>query len=425
MKILDGPRIGVYITGDTLHALLVRRQRIERWWSVDVGDHPSLETALVATVSGVAGKWPIRPRVFVAVGLSASRVRRLARLPRVEDARTLTALVRGNIDRFFAHPGASMVCSAVARGANGDIWAAAFDESVVRAAARACRAARLQLALVVPAPIALREAWHGDTASWSESDLAVRARFESRGMPAEISYHNVRRESDGLPASPASLVAPLARLGETAARYALAFGAVQTPRNERLALRPRDFDVAVAEPPGGRRVVTAAAALVTGVACIAAGPMLVNGIAESQARERIQALGPALDSARVLDAELTSNVADASAFAHFIAGRRSITHFLGELTEMLPEGAWISNLSIDPEGGKVIVIGPSTSEILTALAGAPSISGLVIEGPVSPERDGDERLERSSLRFRWASTRVAAHRDTAPAAPSGPGRHDD
>ena len=90
-----------------------------------------------------------------------------------------------------------------------------------------------------------------------------------------------------------------------------------------------------------------------------------------------------------------------------------MSQFVAELTEQLPDDAWLENVRLDDRGGAITALAPHASSAFSALTELRSVTAPAIVGAVSSESIGSERFERVTVHFRWRAADRRAANDTA------------
>ena len=409
---LGTARIGVEIGSGAVRAVLVRHGRAVDATTVHLDDDEALLPALASALRSVAPRRLRKPRVFAAIGPSASQLRQLVNLPAVGDARALREVVRGSTARFFLKNGVPLITSSVRRQEDGTAWAAALDEPPVRALAAACRAARLQLASVVPSVVALKPMSSDDDVVAIDGDVIVELRIDAGGALQGVRRGTVSATGPDRPRLSTNVGGTL--LGRVGAEYAAAYGATTINSHEPLALRAGDLrpwrDTGI---PRWRLVLASTGLIITTLLSLAL-PALYAHREAARARTRLATLGPAYRAARWTDQELAATSSALTQIASFDRSRRSAAEFVAELTDELPEDAWLQSVRVEERGGSITALAPHASAAFAALSRLRYVTAPTIVGAVSPEPVGPERFERVTLSFRWRTTTRGAENTRAP-----------
>ena len=336
-------------------------------------------------------------RTVVAFGPSHVQVRRLEGLPSVDDPTVLAEIVRENARRWFLGASTAPLTSQVVRFADGAHWGAAFDPVIVDAVLSACRAAGIPSVASVPAATVVSAAGDTETFVWEDGG----ERFVVRTQDERI--QTVERVESGTAIEPPVRVsATIFSLGESAHRFADAFGAATLDEarfTSRLAIRTKSAPAA--NVPRGRARAAMMALSAATVAALFAFP-LASGVANARATARLSALAAAEAGAARVDRELF----DVSATLERVAMRqqrhRSWIGMLARLTEALPAGMAIVTLRVDTLAGVLVVLGPRAGTIVDRLEDVRGIVAPELVGPVTSETVVGSSLERATVRFTLA-----------------------
>ncbi len=392
--------VGVSLDRDRARAVGVTGDRVA--WGVNAPIDPAapLADALAAFLGQLPlPRWP-RPRLTVALGSAFAQTKRLAGLPPLADERLLARAVDEHVGRFFLKNGIPLVTTSVRVDSPDVVWAAALDQPVVAAVESACRTTRVRLHGIVPVVdvvgrgLALAAS---DSVTWRES-----------GPGSRISWINgrligVSRHSGSADPAPAPIpVAALSALGDSAWRFAAAYGATQH-LGQTLVWRSR-VEAADAVPRWRLGVAGAAAALALCATLLV--PALSARLAERRTIAHLGAVGPARQRALRIDRETDLVTRALGEVAAFDAGRRPVTLILGALARALPAQSAVVALHVDSLGGSVVALAPRAGAVLTALEHVPGVAAPEIVGPVTRELTGSDAahqidVERATMRFRW------------------------
>jgi hypothetical protein len=396
------PRVGIDLRSQSVRSVLVVRGSVARTATVSIEDAESPEAVVGRVLDSLCrGLWR-KPRVFAAVGPSSSQVRRLANLPTVRSAGALQAIVRGSAGRFFLKNGVPLLTSSVRREDSGAGWAAAFEEPAVRALSEACKSRRLRLELTAPAIIALQRALTGELLVADDDDgVLVEAHVASDGALLDVRRAT---SSEGAAVGGATPIAAMRSLGERAIEYAGAYGATLIDRSEPLAVHARELPHWRNATVPRWRLLAAVGALLTTVGLAVALPALQASRVSTRAAARLAAINAKYRAAQWTEVELERTTSALEEIQAFERGRRSVTDFLAELTNALPESVWLQSVRVDRQGGTVIALAPRAASALAGLAELRSITSPVIVGGVSGEQLGADRIERVTIRFRWRTS---------------------
>ena len=395
-------RIGFAVGSDALRMVGVDRGRVLWAGETPLHDSRPIEAALGELLGTVRlPRWP-RPRAALAVGPARAQAKRLDGLPPLLGAAALRDLVRENAGRFFLRNGIPLLTTA-GLVPGGETWGGALEAPVVVEMGSACRRHRIALTHVLPAAAVLGRALDGERVVWDDGD----ARLEIvRKGAREVTVR--RGRADGQAELPRAS-APLERLGEGAWRFADAYGAAVSGRDEPLALRLDRVETGQAPIARWRLVLAGAAAALALVAALLA-PSVAARLAIRRAEATLAALAPrraaAANAATDLE-RVTGALADVAAFA----GRaRSATGLLATLTAVLPAAAQLVSVQIDSAGGTIVALAPHAEQVVDRLDRMPQLAAAQVVGPVTREYVGSVEKERVTIRFRWGTTRDFATR---------------
>lgn len=389
-----GLTIGIGIGAKSLRAVGVAGNRV--LWAVEV-DRVSDEplgiglTTLLRRCS--VPRWP-RPKVVAAIGPATSQVKRLVGLPPLRDARDLTAAVRESTRRFFLQNGVGLITTELELLAPGEAWAAALEAPAVDALIKACRAARLPLSAVVPAAVALPHALVNPEIDWR--DGPVRAIITVCGQRLECVRRTVANESQERRVL--QPVQGLAALGDRAPDFADAYGAACLPRETPLLLRPSLTDRT--RSTSYNRLLAASIAATMGLLLAFVGPSVTAWVNGRRSDARLAILAPAEHRVDSIERRL----AQASSVLHtmeaFDANRTSPSHLLRDLTKALPEHTALVALTIDTLSGTLVALSRDPTSVVDALERVPELASPELLGPVTPETDNSQSLQRLTVQFR-------------------------
>lgn len=389
--------IGLAITSDRIRAVGTQRHRI--LWAIESersedGDLTEAITELLAQAE--LPRWP-RPRVHAVLGPSLSQVRLLSELPPLRDPRLLGRIVAESASRFFVKTSTSMRTTSVRPVDAGTVWAGALDGDCVAAVEAACRALRLRFLCIAPSAVALRHAVVEPAAAMRDGPIRLEVRYDETSIIAARRHYVDAGTPDADPEN--AVVERLRCLGDSAGRFADAFGAAR--------LQPREPLVLQLQQSGGRgdrrvprwRLTAGAAACIGAWTAAAVAPTLAVGRAGEDAYVRMRESEEAWRTAMTAEAEL-QRVTDAlGELARFDAMRRPVVLVLEDLTRALPEASAITSIRIDSVAGDLVILTPRAEAVIDALERSSRLTSLEIVGPVAREVVGDRELERVALRF--------------------------
>jgi hypothetical protein len=388
-------RIGIGLGDGAVRALLVRRERIV--WSREIA--LAGEATLDEAILGLLGEAPrsrlARWSVTVAVGPGAAKAKRLSGLPSSASRDELTSLVRLGIHRFFRMQAAPVETSSVV-DRNGEWWCAAIEAPILAAASAACRAARVPLRGCVPAVAVLGASFADGVVTWSDGDVTEEVTIRGGACVA------VRPTLAKSPERPA-IAAELAQMGDSANRFADAYGAACTDGPLPLAIDP---DRARRAGRLHRRIrMTLAALLLLASAAAIAAPtararwsLRVAAVRMEAARLKSPA---ALDAAR----ELAEAAANSRRVREFAASRRAVTLLLGRIAAAMPDSTAIMTIRVDGASTAMVTVAPVGTTIIPDLTRLRELASAQVVGPVTQESAGALRLQRASIRLPFRSAR--------------------
>lgn len=396
--------IGIAVGYDCVRAVVVRGSSVR--WAGEARYEGTTDLAeAIASLLGEATRrrWFGRRSVFAAIGPTAVQVRLVSGLPAVEDSRLLAGIVREGAARFFLRNGAPLVTSGVHVVAPGRAWAAAFDEPVVRAVVDGCAAARARLRAVIPAVAVLGPGLVGEEICWSDGPVRAEVRFAG-GVLADV--RRWRADASVEAVEPVAREA-LAQLGDRAWRFADAYGAAVLHPRDGLVLEPGRGPSAGPSVSRRRLLVAASAFVLAGL-----GAALAPGIAAERAGRRaavrLAELAEGRRTAAAAEAQLRLIDEVLTSLAAFDASRRPVLPLLAEIADLLPPHAALISFEVRGTDGIVVAVAPQAGDVVVALERIEGIANPEIVGPVTPERIGEDELERVTIRFRLAPPASAA-----------------
>jgi len=148
------PMLTLEIEATQIVATMTRRNRVQ--WNDEalVASRDVLE----ARLGGLLARAPrtrTRPRVVVRLAFPLAQVKRLDGLPGGVRPRVAAQIAHENVGAFFLRAGPVLVISDVRRDADGAVWAAAYDRSIIDEIVRAVAERGWKVASVEPATSAL------------------------------------------------------------------------------------------------------------------------------------------------------------------------------------------------------------------------------------------------------------------------------
>lgn len=380
-------RIGLEIGGTVVRAYSRPRSGAAR--VIEVFVHGSdVEQAIATALSQVPRQRLSRPQVLAGVGPSACQYKRLVNVPRSRPD-LAAAIVRENVGRFFLKNGKPLI-TAVERQADDAVFAAAYDEPVLKALAAACARERCRLIAAAPAMILLKDAVGGVPYSWQDGDVIADAVADSGHLRI------TRRRADDTAAQvPRELPSEIA---DCDPRFAVAFAAatcsVTGPLFHSVARRRA--------PVSPLRSALAVTAALCALLFAFLTPPLAFRLARARAAARLLAIEPAARQAARQSVELgrfTRALDDASTLAK---DRSRVAAAFAELTARLPDSSAFTHLRIDSSSITATIVTRRASDVLhgfeqSRTMGAAEVLGPVVRTPVSG-RDMEQFSAR--LRFR-------------------------
>ena len=186
----------------------------------------------------------------------------------------------------------------------------------------------------------------------------------------------------------ASIAGELAATGQRASHIALRSAPAATP----LLLGPEAL--AAAGPPLAARHLPVAAVLLLALVAAFAWPV-AQQVRLGEIRREIATLRPTADAAFHSRDRRRRDIDQADAIARLRAGRPPLIAILDVLSREVPDGAWLTQLSI---AGRDIVLeglSPSAASIALALGRATPFDGVVFRSPIA--RDMATGLEHFQL----------------------------
>jgi hypothetical protein len=328
-------------------------------------------------------------------------VRRIGGLPHLTDVQTLGKIVREGAIRFFLRSDSPLLTTGVWIIEPGCVCGAAIDEATVRAVVKGCTSARTQLRALIPAAAVIGYSLVGDELCWVDGAVEIQVTLE-RGK-----VRSVRRIAKGLLFDHEALRPrqPLKAIGDGAWRYADAYGATFLPRHEPLSLRPGKDTTEPSRTPRWRIVAAASAALIAVAGAMSARPFAAAR-ARNDAEKALAGLVGSYRTALADRAALERIVAVLKQVADFERNRNSATLLMGALTRTLPEQTALTVVRLDSIGGTIVTLGPSAADVMTTIESAAGIVGPEMVGPITQEVTAGAKLERVTVRFRFAKESV-------------------
>ena len=420
------PRVGLAIGTEAVRGVLLSRQRVLRAVTrlrptganatkpesgydavLPVASRErDLENLIGEVIDALTPRGARKPRVLAAVGPAAAQIRHLQRLPTDCDSRALGALVRERPERFFLQDGVPIVVSGVEVTGAGECWAAAIERGVLDALHAACRSRRLRLHAIVPSAIALCSTVAETQFGWRDGEHRVlvavgpRRRIDScRREPVMGGDLADSQDDPPLRADVQALVAE--SIGADAAHFADAIGAAMCTASEPLSIRLGDEQWPRADSPSAIRIGIAACALLLALLALVLAPVLQARRSRVAAEHEIATLASSRERATAIERQLETTTASLAELSSFLKARRSMTLFLETLTDALDDDVIVVSLRLDTVGGTLVALAPRGAAVVAQLDSIREITAPEIVGPVTPQGDAGNRMERVTVRFRW------------------------
>jgi hypothetical protein len=370
---------GVELSSDAARAVVLDHGRIIWSGEAPIGPDASAADALHALATEALGRRTSHARLAVAVGPANAQLRRLHGLPRVSDARTLSAIVQQSAGRYFRQNGTPMITTPLGERAAEGAWAGAIEEPVVDVVAELGRTLRFTSTTLVPAAELLGHAAPDCGFTWRDGGVALELRYDSdrlascRCLPSHL--------ASGEHGAGAALVPALRALGDDGVRWAGAYGAAVAGSSSALALRPPS---SLAEPTR-RRIAAAGLACAAGLTFSLVAPSIAAARAERSAATRLATLSATAVSAERTERSLSANARLLSQLAEFQRSATSKTLLLASLTCAIDDETTLLSLQLEPSGGTLSAITPSAASLLGKLESIPEIASPAIVGSVTPD----------------------------------------
>jgi len=389
-------RIGLALARDAVRAVAVRRHQVV--WAAEAPLEPGapLHTVIESLLSAAPVRRFPRPSVSAAVGPHASQVRLVTGLPDAQDAQTLAAIIRENPGSFFLKNGMPLITTGVRPAGAGAALAAAIDEPCVAAIRDACRTGRWRLAFIAPTAIALAGALEDRSFTWTDGTVVVDITRSEDVIDSVRTRPLCAAEPAATPLRP---VPALATFGETAVRYADAYGAAVMEAPPALGL---DALAAGAWSPSEarRRLLLPSLLLAVGIGSFVLSPIAAFRAA-SRARARLAAVRDdqrqtVLSTLAQLD-RVSAILEDTRRFA---ASRSPVTPLLDELARALPEGSVLVSFELGDEQGQFVAMSSNAATVLAAVERLPGARSVELMGPVQREAATGREVQRVTVRWR-------------------------
>ena len=164
----------------------------------------------------------------------------------------------------------------------------------------------------------------------------------------------------------------------------IAYGATRVPRREPLAIRAR-IHMATPTTHHRRPLVIAAVVASTSVLLATLTPAVLAFRASRLARRTIATLAPARAAALTVDRDVAMMAAEIRAVRAFEQQRHSKTLLLAQLTQALPSGTVITTLTADTSGVTVVALAPKAADVVRGIEEMLGASHVALVGPVTRE----------------------------------------
>lgn len=385
--------LGIGVSEHAVRAVLVRKGNIA-WAAEIVRQHEDdTEQAVTALLDRAPLKRSRRLVARAAIGPRRSQFKLLRGLPETRSRDRLAAMVREASSSFFLTPGTA-ISTGVSTDQNGMPWASAIETATIEAIHSACRAHRLGLQSVLPAAAVL-PAFTTTSLTWFDGDVALEIVRRDVGPPLVTRRYAETGESRELDVAVAK---PLSKLGEGAGRFADAYGAAILDDDFLLGCSP----LMEASSAGRlrRRLVVPMVVIVATAVWHLATPVLAARVASMNARalellhanEAWEALETGFDQVDRVTAVLNEVVA-------FSDSRIEMTSLMGDLTEALPQGMAITEFEVIDTRGSLVVLTPSSAELLSAVRSVPFVVRAEIDGGTVRAVVEGRELQRVSIEF--------------------------
>jgi hypothetical protein len=379
-------RLGLGIGKTTVRAVLVRDTKPVWKAARSFGEMAELTDVVHDLLASAPRGRFRRVPVVVALGPARSQVKRLDRLPTVSTRSVASQIVRGNVGRFFLRNGVPLVAPDTHRS-NGAWWGAVMEAPAILAVEQACTRLNAHLEGCLPTAAAFAQVVGDGSIAWHDGDS---------GCSVLVSRHawvNIRRDAPG-DAAGATPVA-FRTLGADGMEFADAYAAACCSRGGALILPP------AARHAARRRILRGALLSLSVMSLLAA--LFATGLAATrQIRHDEPRLSELRDSTRKWSStlqELAAATAALNEIERFAGSRRSMTQFLGDLADALPDSTAMVTLRVDSAGGSMTVLSRAAATVIPRLATIADIAESRISGAVTREVVEGVQLQRVAVRF--------------------------
>jgi hypothetical protein len=346
-------------------------------------------------------------RMVVAVGPHGSQLRQLHGMPAVS-AEVTGGVLRENQGRFFLM-GKELALTETDRRRDGSCWGGVLDAQIASGIVEAATELRLEIVAIVPAVVILPLVVDESPIRWRDGEVLAACDYVDRELVAfsrrraapvhELADRASGARSDGGPA-PAIVALAAAR-------------AAASTRTPACSLHPSSQRGAAKSI---RQLAFACAALVLSGGLALSAPGIAAVRHEREAVRQTRMLGASVDEAAAVRREQRRVARELQEVTPDGAATRSATLLLAELTQAIEPPAVVTMLRFDPTGGSLTAVVPRASLLLQQLAEVRSVTGLAIQGAVTPvsivaapgmspaiENAAGARMERLTVRFAWSN----------------------
>jgi hypothetical protein len=394
-------RIGLALSRDAIRAVAIRRGRLTWAAQTSRSEGSTLRNEIVSLLrSAPIPRWT-RAEVVAAVGHSSSQTKALQGLPPLDDERALAGIVSSSIARFYLRNGAPLTASRVSI-AHGQIWATAFDKSVVEAICESCDELRLALQHITSTAVVLSLATTENSLQWKDGESSIELTYRSDRTLASVRRVSIRPiESIAYPMN-----ALLKALSPEAWCFADAFGAACASNNEAIAWYPESRREWATILLSGRRKWKFILGCVALLAVIVT-PSISDAIMARRAKSEFSRISPAAARALRTQAELTKMTRALEEVAAFARSRQSQVLLLSDITRSIPTDAALTMLQVDSTTGTIVIVAPRVAHALAGLDTSAAVIDAEIVGPVTKEIIGSKEFDKASVHFRLRKQMLA------------------
>lgn len=389
-------RIGVGIRSNAIVAIAVDGERIVWRGTRSFSKVAEIGETLLALLRELPRSRRARA-VRIAFGPAFAHVRRLAGLPRSDDAEALTAAVAQNPGRFFLLPQAPVRASRVVPLSGGDAWAATFDDAALLDVSRAVAGVGLRIEAVLPTGFALAEVAADGAGQWIDGEHLISVEV------GEGQLHRLRvSDAEARPIVHLAWRGSLTRVEPDPEAFAEAHGAVAVqPRRVPVALGIGAAAGIASSSQSLRSLRKPALTLALVLGAASGAPMLTALTVERAALARLHADPAARAEVAMLERTVTRRQRALGRLATFAASRPSRTAELATIADVLPESCAVASLQMDSTSVEVALIAPRVGEVLQALESDGRLRGIALVGSIARRTGSTQALERATVRFRF------------------------